>query len=396
LRKKLDAISKKFEKVEKVDEVEEVNGPGGKDDGSGRKRCNFSFGSHLRKMSEHMDVLQVTMSKLCRNLQNYEERRDWVKWGLIHGGRAAIECKAAYLRADAVERAVKQQAGVEERAAKLRAAAVERAVYYDSDSTTNYDSDPEVVDVHIMEVEERMLEEDEVEYVPTRRGKVAPPLHEQGRVGDNVYEVFQVQPRSRMQQDVLIKNDPGAQVTFIDPDLFKFGLKEGFIKNQRDFETEEMLGIGGSTYINTIADMQVCIEGSLIPVTIQVVLNKAIEDRNFQVLLGTDNTQYMGASINLGEKHTTYSKLKGINRTLTSMHLAGESATRVFNSSRVCESATRMDKELGNIPEKVGMKARSMDDKEALGMVDSMATEDTKLLYDRVTSRQSGDLCEVW
>jgi hypothetical protein len=38
-----------------------------------------------------------------------------------------------------------------------------------------------------------------------------------------------------------------------------------------------------------------------------------------------------------------------------------------------------MDKELGNIPE-VGMKARFMDDEEALGMVDSMATEDTKLL----------------
>ena len=82
------------------------------------------------------------------------------------------------------------------------------------------------------------------------RAKAAPHLHEQGRVGDNVYEVFQVQPRSRMQQDILIKNDPGAQITFIDPGLFKFGLKEGFIRNQRDFETEEMLGIGGSTYIN--------------------------------------------------------------------------------------------------------------------------------------------------
>jgi hypothetical protein len=55
----------------------------------------------------------------------------------------------------------------------------------------------------------------------------------------------------------------------------------------------------------------------------------AIEDRNFQVLLGTDNTQYMGASTNLAEKHTTYSRLKGIDRTLTSMHLAGESAEKL-------------------------------------------------------------------
>ena len=99
-----------------------------------------------------------------------------------------------------------------------------------------------------------------------------------------------------------------------------------------------MLGIAGSTFINTIADMEVCIGGSLIPVTIQVVPNKAIEDRNFQILLGTDNTQHMGATINLGEGKTTYSKLQGINHTLTSMHLSAETATRVLNSSRVCEA----------------------------------------------------------
>ena len=74
-------------------------------------------------------------------------------------------------------------------------------------------------------------------------------------MGDNVYEVYQVQPRSTMQRDVLIKNDSGAQITFVAPDLYEFGIKEGFIKNQRKFETEKMLGIGGSTFINTIADM---------------------------------------------------------------------------------------------------------------------------------------------
>ena len=41
---------------------EKQNGPGGRDDGSGRKRCSFSFGRHLRKMSEHMDVLQQPSS----------------------------------------------------------------------------------------------------------------------------------------------------------------------------------------------------------------------------------------------------------------------------------------------------------------------------------------------
>jgi len=249
-------------KVNKVDEKE--------DDGSRRKRCTLLFGGELRRLSEHMDVLTVAMSKLCRDLQKYEAQskeaiareKEWYRWGLVHGGRAVIECKAAMLRADAVE----------------------RAVHYDSDETGYYDSDPEVIDMEI-EYEEHMMEEDVVECARSRRGRAAPPLHAQGRVGENVYEVYQVQPRSTMQRDVLVKNDPGAQITFVAPDLFEFGLKEGFIKNQRGFETEEMLGIGGSTFINTMADMEVCIEGSLIPVLIQVVPNKAIEDRNFQILL---------------------------------------------------------------------------------------------------------------
>ena len=132
------------------------------------------------------------------------------------------------------------------------------------------ESEPEVVDIEAG-YKDNSMEEDVVERPRNRGRKAAPPLHAQGRVGGNVYEVYQVQPRSTMQRDVLIKNDSGAQITFISPDLYKFGIKEGFIKNEREFETEEMLGIGGSTFINIIADMEVCIEGSLIPVTIQVV-----------------------------------------------------------------------------------------------------------------------------
>jgi hypothetical protein len=158
------------------------------------------------------------------------------------------------------------------------------------------EDDPEVIDIETG-YKDNNIEEDVVERPRNRGRKAVPPLHAQGRVGGSVYEVYQVQPRSTMQRDVLIKNDSGAQITFIAPDLYEFGIKEGFIKNEREFETEEMLGIGGSTFINIIADMEVCIEGSLIAVTIQVVPNKAIEDRNFQILLGTDNTEHMGRNI---------------------------------------------------------------------------------------------------
>ena len=229
----------------------------------------------------------------------------------MHGGRAAIECRANKLMADAVE----------------------RAVHYDSDVTGHYDSDPEVIDIEVdyeesrteeddverprnrhardrvesevqetkrvqplttiqrvrlvekykfvqkmkgwsrcgsarngitackderpmvaaaerverccndddpevidmeMEYKDNNMEEDVVERPRNRGRKAAPPLHAQGRVGGNVYEVYQVQPRSTMQRDVLIKNDSGAQITFVAPDLYEFGIKEGFIRNERE------------------------------------------------------------------------------------------------------------------------------------------------------------------
>jgi hypothetical protein len=286
-----------------------------RDDDSERKRCTLLFGGQMRRMSEHMDVLKDAMSRLCCNLQIYAEKREWSRWGLVHGGRAAIECKANMMRADAVE----------------------RAVHYDSDVTGHYDSDPEVIGLEVDYEESRIeeddvarpcsryaqervgsgvqeaervqplnnhatrtacseiqvcaenegmwsrcgsvrdgatackaerlmgaaaervkrcyseddpevidietgykdnnIEEDVVERPRNRGRKAVPPLHAQGRVGGNVYEVYQVQPRSTMQRDVLIKNDSGAQITFVAPDLYEFGIKEGFIKNEREFES---------------------------------------------------------------------------------------------------------------------------------------------------------------
>jgi hypothetical protein len=49
-----------------------------------------------------------------------------------------------------------------------------------------------------------------------------------------------------------------------------------------------VLGIGGTSCVNRIGSMMVCIEGSNVPVKLQVIENKAIADRrNYQMLLGT-------------------------------------------------------------------------------------------------------------
>jgi hypothetical protein len=157
---------------------------------------------------------------------------------------------------------------------------------YDSDETACYDSDTEVEDVPIPGIEEQ-IEQNEV-YIETGRilhRKRAKRLEEVKRVGSNLYEVMQIQPRSALQQDILVKQDTGAQSTLIAPDLFDYAVKQGVITNVHEYEREEVTGIGGGVLINMKGDMKVCIEGSLIPVVIQVIPSASIQERNFQILL---------------------------------------------------------------------------------------------------------------
>ena len=145
-----------------------------KDDDSERKRCTLLFGGQMRRISEHMEVLKGAMTKLSCDLQIYEEKREWSRWGLVHGGRAAIECRAEMLMADAVE----------------------RAVHYDSDVTGHYDSDPEVIDIEVDYEESRVEEEDVVR--PRSR-------HAQEGVESDVQEAKRVQPLTTIQRVRLVK-----------------------------------------------------------------------------------------------------------------------------------------------------------------------------------------------
>ena len=291
---------------------------------------------------------------------------------------------------------------------RLECSVVERA---------GYDSDPEVVEIYIpaSEFEESRDEHEDGQVLesaasaPRRGYDREPPIEELGRIGQNVYEVVQVQPARSMQRDVLVKNDGGSQLTFVDPVLFAYGVKSGFVTNVRKFRLEDMLGIGGTSVVDTMGDMMVCFEGSLVKVKLQVILNAAIADRNYQVLLGTDNLLHLGARVDLEKGYTEYSRVPGVTQTLQSMHLAPASATRVFNARRVCadsvespeylsprwNSGARLDKELADIQEQSGTRSRFLDEREESEMIDGLATEDTallKLLVDSVERCvQSGD-----
>jgi hypothetical protein len=108
-----------------------------------------------------------------------------------------------------------------------------------------YDSDPEVTEVYIpaTDFEESRDEDDgrgdlESAASAARHGdERAPPIDELGRIEKNVYEVVQVQPARSMQRDVLVKNDGGSQLTFVDPVLFAYGVRSGFVTNVKEVQT---------------------------------------------------------------------------------------------------------------------------------------------------------------
>jgi len=57
------------------------------------------------------------------------------------------------------------------------------------------------------------------------------------RIGNNVYELLEVAPMRGYRCPVLMKQDPGANVTLVDPSLYHHGIRHGYISNDRALAT---------------------------------------------------------------------------------------------------------------------------------------------------------------
>ena len=163
----------------------------------------------------------------------------------------------------------------------------------------------------------------------------------EGRVGENVYEVFQVQAHVQMRETVLFKIDTGANVTLCDRILYDHGVRMGYIRRDRKLRRPlAVKGIGGRTACRRVGDLMVMFPGSETPVAIQVYPTAEPMERAHQVLLGTDNLDMLGAVIDRNEKCTTYKRVPGRRKPVQSMHLNSTAAQRQFIAHRVgCDEA---------------------------------------------------------
>jgi hypothetical protein len=154
----------------------------------------------------------------------------------------------------------------------------------------------------------------------------------EGRVGENVYEVFQVQAHVQLKETVLFKIDTGANVTLWDRILYDHDVRIGYIRRDRKLRRPlAVKGIGGRTACRRVGDL------SGYP---SVPDGGADVERAHQVLLGTDNLDMLGAVIDRNEKCTTYKRVPDRRKPVQSMHLNSTAAQRQFIAHRVgCDEA---------------------------------------------------------
>jgi len=156
------------------------------------------------------------------------------------------------------------------------------------------------------------------------------------RIGNNVYELLEVAPMRGYRCPVLMKQDPGANVTLVDPSLYHHGIRHGYISNDRALATPmRVKGVAGSQLVHRVADMEVRMQGHESLITIQIYPNPTPMERAHQVLFGTDNSHHLGAVVDVKGRQTVYKAIPGLAKPLEVPHLDSDSAQRQFIAFKV-------------------------------------------------------------
>ena len=56
-------------------------------------------------------------------------------------------------------------------------------------------------------------------------------IFEHVRINRSVYEMFEMRASGRCSKEIVIKNDPGAEITLVAPRLYDWALKNGLLRN---------------------------------------------------------------------------------------------------------------------------------------------------------------------
>ena len=162
------------------------------------------------------------------------------------------------------------------------------------------------------------------------------------RINTSVYEMFEMRPRhSRVTKDIVIKNDPGAEITLVAPRLYDWALSQGLLRNIVTSSRDASVSFtaGTSAAVDTKAEMEVYLPGYCLPVWLQVIRMPGMVDSLNEILLGLDNTDELGMVMDRRPqvRHTLYHTLPLRETPVISSHIPASTL------SRQCAGGSRVD-----------------------------------------------------
>jgi hypothetical protein len=130
-------------------------------------------------------------------------------------------------------------------------------------------------------------------------------------------------PRLTVAKLIVVKNDPGAELTLISPTLYDWAKDKGILFNEIISTRAAAVSFtaGAKAEVNTAAHLHVYLPNMNIPVSIQVLSMPGMTDCVNEILLGLDNTEVLGLELSIRNRTSTYHSVPNALEPIVSTHI---------------------------------------------------------------------------
>ena len=162
---------------------------------------------------------------------------------------------------------------------------------------------------------------------------VSNSIFEHVRIRRSIYEMFEIRsPRLTVAKLVVVKNDPGAELTLISPTLYDWAKDKGILFDEIISTRAAAVSFtaGAKAEVNTAAHLHVYLPNMNIPVALQVLRMPGMTDCVNEILLGLDNTEVLGLELSIRNRTSTYHSVPNALEPIVSTHIPFETVSRQY------------------------------------------------------------------
>ena len=158
-------------------------------------------------------------------------------------------------------------------------------------------------------------------------------LYQHITVRRSIYEIWEIRPPRENARRVVIKQDPGAELTLISPLLYDYVKERGMLQDEiQSDDTAVSFTAGAGAIIKQSASFPVFLPEFMLPIWIQVIRMPGMVHNINHILLGLDNSAKLGLILDLrvGKEMSTYHSVPCSGSPITSEHQAQDLVSRQF------------------------------------------------------------------